>query len=106
MFEQFYALSIRHDRELGVSWSISPHAENEFMFHSFYRRGSRKGNGAAALNEVCNLADRNNVTLRLWTIYPQLHSYYERFGFIRAAENPTSSVDFVRQPQLMQAQAA
>lgn len=76
----FHALAEFHRRSLGVTWAISSQ-KDAFMFWNFQRYGSTKGNGRVALAEVCELADRLDVTLKLWTVCLKLIPYYEGFGF-------------------------
>lgn len=94
--EALRSLQARHLAR-GISWCFYPH-DGGIMFHSFGRRSRLeqmgmyglaaplprdpdKGSGAQALTEVCDLADRFNLRITLWTVVPKLYAYYTSFGF-------------------------
>jgi hypothetical protein len=58
--------------------------ENYWVFHSFGNYSGVRGRGAECLQEVCHLADDYSVAMHLWTASPELHPYYERFGFAKS----------------------
>ena len=77
----FYMLLGRHLEKYQVSWT--PCVKKDGIgITTFYRFGDEKGNGALALQEVCDLADDYGAPLYLFTDYRKLVSYYERFGFV------------------------
>lgn len=110
---QFRALREEHVSKLGVDWHMSHYfSENNWYFSCFCRRdyysearnGPTKGNGAKALREVCELADKLGVTLQLDTVYEKLYGYYESFGFANTRTRGKSRI-YVR-PALEQQRAA
>jgi hypothetical protein len=75
--ELFAALAFRHIRDLGVTWTMTAG-----YFASFGRHPTcRKGNGAKALHEICDLADQLGLDIFLDTRPEKLIKYYEKFGF-------------------------
>jgi hypothetical protein len=93
----FKALADDHRARLSVSW----HLTDDRMLMSLRNSGA-KGNGAIAMREVCALADRLNVKLRLMTSVDKLLPYYEGFGFRVTREHRLSptyrAVTFARSP--------
>jgi hypothetical protein len=83
LLKHIESMSDRHWRDLRVSWRMSLRCfgETGWTFHSFSNRGA-KGNGAIALRELCEFADRNRIRFTLWCISPKIFPYYESFGFV------------------------
>jgi hypothetical protein len=74
-------MSDRHWRDMRVAWRMDMRKPEDLVFHSFTNRGA-KGNGAIALRELCEFADRHGIRFALWCISPKLFPYYESFGFV------------------------
>jgi hypothetical protein len=74
-------MSDRHWREMRVSWQMGLRKPEGWVFQSFTNRGA-KGNGAIALRELCEFADRHRIRFSLWCVHPKLFPYYESFGFV------------------------
>lgn len=94
--------------KLGVKWTLDwcPVTESWefFNFARYTSLGGVKGNGAIALREVCELADRFDITITLWCVVPKLFPYYERFGFERTGS--TGEVQYFDRAPIRKAEAA
>ena len=90
---------------LGVSYEPR-YYNGSLKFWSFERgRGAPKGNGRIALQEVCDLADSLGVSIWLYTVVPELYSYYESFRFEEKSRDNTYR-EYLREPKQALAMAA
>ena len=88
--EGFSPLRRLHAHRLGIRWWMSVRFKNypitkekELYFNSFQRlEHGKKGNGRIALKEVCDLADKLEVSFSLEAIAKELFPYYKSFGFV------------------------
>ena len=73
--------------------------EKELNFNSFQRlEHGKKGNGRIALKEVCDLADKLEVSFSLEAIAKELIPYYESFGFVLQKEYMDGLRRYTREP--------
>ncbi len=77
MRKEFQTLADDHRTRLGVAWTIT--GEN---LSGLYRApAAAKGTGAAAMREICALADQLGVPLTLCTSVEKLVPWFACFGF-------------------------
>ena len=70
---------------------IIPEYQNQVLIHRLWTLEPRRGNGSAILNDLCEMADRHRIVLKLKALplgakpYPfsrdQLVDWYQRHGF-------------------------
>lgn len=104
------ALGVRFNLDLSYR-----HVSGECYFSAFYRpavawgnniksdydkhNDSGRGHGAIVLNAICELADCEGFTMKLWC-YNHMQRYYSRFSFVVDANNhyPAELCDMIRKP--------
>ncbi len=82
----FFQLRDSHYEKLGVNWSIDLRRDGSAYFSCFQRRSDApKGNGAKALKELLDIADKNSIPVELFaqdrSDNGRLVAYYRQFGF-------------------------
>lgn len=93
-----YLQGIHHEK-YGVAWHTQSAGDDTIRFSSFHRFNGEKGNGAKALKEVCDLADTYGVKVTLYTEFPKLVPFYEKFGFVKDTKRSSShNTEFFRNP--------
>jgi hypothetical protein len=86
-----------------VKMSASPDFDDEVDLNDIQSKA--KGAGARAMEEICRLADKHQVTIDLYAEgyahvpTPKLVEYYKRFGFQERNEYMGQGQDMIRNPR-------
>ena len=78
--EYFLILLGRHIEKFKVSWDIANHGDC-LHITCFGRFDGQKGDGAKAMQQICELADAYRIKLTLTADNKKLVDWYTQFGF-------------------------